>query len=281
MVISIQFESSAPSEYRSAGQQTIKLSGFVDDGFDNLAPKDVARFVLPVQMKQFLPLDDEEAFGSMLLSVHLRGLSRKEVEVEDDSGEGQLGTLRLADAPTASTTLPITMVAGGRPSFTNLPGRSSLPSTEFTFSLSVAEGLERLFRSWFEIPLSSTFDIEEEVIHQQELLSRTASSNTSTSFSSNVIKPTRPHTLFPSGSCALLEARIQCCQRKPTRATNSGMAPYAYGSPNSPDLPTLFEFFYTDLLLEVSFPSGMFLFFCHLICDTDLISLLFLKRSAS
>lgn len=220
----------------------------------NSFQKCTAVFNLPSRIAQFIPLDDEEAFGSMLLSVHLRGVDRAEAAItafDDPATRTHVAPVQLSSIPATDS---ISMAAIGRtptafdtngtgntPAST--PPSSSSPSSRprFSFSLSLAEGLDRLYRSWFET-----------ILPPSDIYTPPASP------SLWGYRPTLPQVLSPSGSCGLLEARIQCQQSKrylSVERGGGGSYPYMpYGSPNSytAEQPKLFEFYYTDLVLDVS-----------------------------
>lgn len=213
---------------------------------------------MPGKTTHILPLDDEEAFGSMLLSLHLQGVDKSKptpvVEEEDAPAVG-----------TGPRPIAMTMSAVGIPPpianpFNSPPAR---PNPAFTFSLTLAEGLERLYRSWFEITPSgcagSSFDLEKELAHLQfnSANNMEMEDDSGTAVDSFIQPRTQPQILKPSGACALLQAHIQCYQIKPTRKLEGSSYLYSsYGSPNYiPTQPQMFEFFYTHLYLEVSFAS--------------------------
>lgn len=233
----------------------MEFTHFVEDDKNSLQ-KCTAVFNLPSRVAQFIPLDDEEAFGSMLLSVHLRGVDRAEAAItafDDPATRTYVAPVALSSIPATNS---ISMAAIGRaptafdpngngtPAST--PPSSSSPSSRprFSFSLSLAEGLDRLYRSWFET-----------ILPPSDIYTPPASPTLWG------YRPTLPQVLSPSGSCGLLEARIQCQQstRYASAEKGCGVAyPYMpYGSPGSytAGQPKLFEFYYTDLLLDVSFIS--------------------------
>ena len=109
------------------------------------------------------------------------------------------------------------------------------PRAFLSFSISLAEGLERLFRTWFE---DQTLEPPLSPSHAHP-------------------RRTVPQVLVPSGSCGLLEASIECYQVAPAQpaagSTRSISYPFSgYGSASyTPGQPRLFEFFYSQLKLEV------------------------------
>lgn len=249
-VLNTQFESTRPSEYRKTHCDRIEFSNFLQQSPETLG-SEVARFTIPTTGPQYLPLEDDEAFGAFILSwapllplspslplltfpsrtsVHIR---RVETPEEDDSPAATYAAL-LTPPHTPPPFLPAPLHwALSSASVVARPPRS-LPITpsstpprgppSVSFSLSLAEGLERLYRSWFESP----------------------------SASSSAVPQTKTHELHPTGektSAALRSARIECVQVPPTMAVPYGSS--AYGSGYEPMRQTLFEFAYTGLEMDV------------------------------
>lgn len=174
-------------------------------------------------------------------SVHIRGVEPPEVE------EPASSTSTLPIHLPALTSPPLTP-ASTPPGFNALhwaltsaigtpPGRQ-LPITpastpprgppSVSFSLSLAEGLERLYRTWFENP------------NAQPRSTTTAACP----------RKTAPQTLYPTGS-ALRSARIQCKQVEPS--VPFAYPTHLYGSGSYVSMrPTLFEFAYESLELDVA-----------------------------
>lgn len=134
-----------------------------------------------------------------------------------------------AAPPRPSQARPMAFAAIGAAALPAVPVPGVAPRTRtlFSFSLSLAEGLERLFRNWFE---------------DATLLKPT-------NVDATAPRRTRTQILTPSGGCAILEAHIECVQVAPLAVSADPLA--AYRDTPVSDVPKLFEFHYTVLRLHV------------------------------
>ncbi|KAL8283163.1 hypothetical protein RQP46_005941 [Phenoliferia psychrophenolica] len=238
------FQSNRPADYRKTPGQKINFIDFVQpEGVT--CGTEIARFSLPsspAPVSQFLPMEDDEAFGTFILSVHIRGVEPPPTPEEElPSGSSHpIDFLSLATPPLtpASSPVRLTPLHWALNSAIGTPPRFNLPATpastpprgppSVSLSLSLAEGTERLYRTWFENPLAqppSTTTLE-------------------------CPRKTLPHTLSPTGS-ALKAARIQCRQVLPSEPFE--YPSNRYGSQTYiPTRPSLFEFAYESVELDVA-----------------------------
>jgi hypothetical protein len=139
---------------------------------------------------QSFRLDDYEAFATLLLSLTLRGIVKEAVTppppppTHSDNLEGAGLHDNALDARAEPFNVVFTPI--GTPSVD-----AELPAVlrkRFTFSMPLADGLDRVFRSWFEDPVVQPTPA-------------TYSHLTKSNFSK---------TLIPSSASCLLKARIEC-----------------------------------------------------------------------
>lgn len=151
-----QFGSATPAQYRNAVCQVLAFSRFDASPAGNLT----AHFTIAPLEIQTVHLDSDVLFGNLMLSVRIQG--------KDDDEEADTDAPVLASSPTGSTS------------------SSSSSRSTFPFTLSLVEGLDRVYRSWFVDPQSP-------LPTYAGMTMRTA-----------------PQVLYPSAVCALLKANIQC-----------------------------------------------------------------------
>ncbi|KAK4703348.1 hypothetical protein P7C70_g2870, partial [Phenoliferia sp. Uapishka_3] len=231
------FESSRPAEYQKGHCQTTEFQGFLPQSKENYGTE-LARFALPSRPADtcILPLEEDEAFGNVILSVQIRTVEPEpEPEKEEHPSAIPFAAHHLLTPPATPSSTPPTFsplqlalqsAVGINPRSLPMTPASTPPrgppSISISSSHSVAEAPERLYRSWFE---------------DSSLISAPRQGKTS------------PQVVHPSG-CALRSATINCLQVEPTSPV--GYPGYSYGSgAYIPTRPTLFEFAYEDIQLDV------------------------------
>ncbi|KAM0756428.1 hypothetical protein T439DRAFT_321127 [Meredithblackwellia eburnea MCA 4105] len=262
------FESSRPADYRRNHCQTIKFARFLERT-EETRGTDIARFVLPSSLPQYLLMEEDEAFSSFLLSVHIRAL---EEEAPPSMRTSPDPSLMFPSPPSTPSTSPgrsspinftFTSPAMGRPPRSLPITPASTPPRgppSVSISISLAEALERMYRTWFEnsnlSPNSSCHP-----------LPSTASTSSSASSSITPIAATAPiipifppkrrkmiardlHTGGSGGGCALKSARINCVQVEPLPSGDYASRSYGCGA-YVPNNPSHFEFHYESVDLDV------------------------------
>ncbi|BGP12625.1 hypothetical protein JCM10213_008762 [Rhodosporidiobolus nylandii] len=231
----VALESHAPYETRAAHRQTLAFSHFGGGGKDVTYTGSVAHFRLAAETPtpQFLSLDDGEMFAQNIVSV------------------------RLSSAPMRHDTLASTADAVQQDDIVHFRGQMPVPVPQFCRSLSLASSLDRLFRSYFEVPSPQD----------------AAASTPNDPFESFPAPPssprpaTRPHRLAspynPASPSALFGAQIECVQVDPSSPADydsddslvsyDSLVPGARWGRSSPGPmpPRLFEFVFSEIELDV------------------------------
>ncbi|GAA5899095.1 hypothetical protein JCM5296_005743 [Sporobolomyces johnsonii] len=222
-------ESCAPYEIRAPYRQRLAFSHFVE--LDDPFSSKIAHFGVAAQRSLFLPLDDEEIFSNNLLSIHLQ-----------NAVQPIYARARQDDDPTNLNFVHLTT--------TTTPAPASRPPS-FSWSLSLASSLDRLFRDWFFLEPSSVSSSPDSSLSSTPTSSLSCSPAVSRPSSPSPSpladsRPTRTQLLSASPSSAtsaLRGAYIECIQQ-PRPASE---AEYR----RSPS-PKLFEYCFSSVRLEVA-----------------------------
>ncbi|SCV68314.1 BQ2448_435 [Microbotryum intermedium] len=203
----VLFESCAPAAARRSPRHRVTFSSFVP----NPSSIELAefRFACSPTTSQFITLDDDQSFGNNLLALHIRAV------------------YAAPQAPLHVEESPETW------------GAVSTPPTmqSYAWTLNIANGMNRVFRSWFERPdipppsppSSPEYD----------------SSDTETPLAAP--RPKAIKMLKPALGCAIHSAQIQC-------HLVHGIArdPRVTYQPLPGALPSRFEFAYESLKIDVA-----------------------------
>ncbi|GAA5995620.1 hypothetical protein JCM5350_001953 [Sporobolomyces pararoseus] len=141
----IILESCAPYNSREACRQPLVFSHFVDSSFP--VEGVTAHFSVPTREPLYLPLDDHEVFANNILGVTLESIEPK------PTLQGLMLQQQQRPIDMYNRALP--------PKF----------FSDFSWQLSLASSLDRLFREWFA-PVSSNVDSEEEEEEQKAQIRR-------------------------------------------------------------------------------------------------------------
>ena len=230
-----QFESSSPSQTRSAERQRVELGRFHPQISVTSTLLADLTFPKPGAVLQHLLLDEDEQFGGLILGLSLRGLNLAYEPPHRFSAainNPERFSFAIGVTPTPAQ-FPINLfpdppdLAEAPSAIHNRP--DTPPSTPpITWSISLADGFDRLFRAWFENPALPC-------PHEDRPCAPTPAPR----------RATATHTLEPAPRGGLREARLRCVQVAPTACGRD-----LYGRPQGE--VAVFEYTYESLVVDVA-----------------------------
>lgn len=219
-----QFESSSPSQTHPAERQRVQIASFLPSPALSSPLLANLSFTEPTPPVHRLLLDEDEQFGGVMLSLSVRGLDRARCQTKQFGAKATRGYAPVSFATgIRQPSRRVPLDGGGQHSA--LPERPDTPpaTPPITWSITLADGFDRLYRSWFEDLTLTTFP------------QLTAPYNT---------QHHTLHALTPSPCSSLRSVQIRCAQQAPSECGRD-----LYGKPRGQ--AAVFEYEYEGLVVDV------------------------------